>query len=282
MKGGVLAIAVLGTWAALAGCERPRAFILCHNSNCYGETDPFLDDTIQALRRSLGLRWNGEPLIDGVEIDSMWDSEGERCAFAHDPAQAATSFSGQEAAVEVADHLRETADLVGDRRFYVKLEMKPQSGPDGAALTADQAIAHADCSIDMYEVMAAAAAGSGRRLTVFFESTDTDLVRVVTERPRYPGKNEGEDISTGLVVPIDSSPPGELDIDAVTIESIAVGPDREAEFRELRSRQIDLIVWMYDADVAVLEAINQAQPRFVTTSEAVLMREWLGPPPPDP
>lgn len=275
MRGAGALVALL----AVAACERPSAFIICHNSNCAGPTDPFLDDTVQALRRSLALRWNGEPLIDGIEIDSMWDPAGSRCAFTHDPSQAATSFGGLEAAGEVALHLTETRDLVGERRFFVKLEMKPQSGPDGDALTPEQAIAHTDCSIDMYEVMAAAARDAGRRLTVFFESTDPDLVRLVTERPRYPGKNAGEDIATGLVVPIDSDPPDELEIDAVTSESTNIGPDHEAEFRELRSRGIDLIVWMYDADITVLQAISESDPQFVTTSEAVLLREWLGPRP---
>jgi hypothetical protein len=263
----------------VAGCERPRALIICHNGNCYGHTDPFLDDTLQALRRSLALRWNGEPLLDGVELDSLWDPENSRCAFAHDPARAATSFGAVEAATEVAQHLRDTAAEVGARRFYVKLEMKPVSGPDGAPLTDEQASAHADCAIDMYDVMAAAAAETGRRLTVFFESTDPGLALLVTQRPRYPGKNEGADVQSGIIVPIDADPPEDLDVDAVTIEWTEIGPERADEFRELRSRGIDLIVWMYDADIAVFESLDLARPTFVTTNEAALVREWLGPAP---
>ncbi|HEU5055380.1 MAG TPA: hypothetical protein VFU21_02590 [Kofleriaceae bacterium] len=280
MRRAVLLAALAAVLADL-GCERPRAFVICHNANCYGPTDPFLDDTVQALRRSLDLRWNGEPLVDGVELDSLWDPAGMRCAFAHDPSKADTSFGGVEAAEEVAQHLRDTAPEVGDRRFYVKLEMKPVSGPDGDPLTAQQARAHTDCALDMYEVLAAAAADTGRRLTVFFESTDPALVALVTERPRYPGKNEGENIETGIVVPIDADPPDGLEVDAVTIVWNEVSASRADEFRELRSRDIDLIVWMYDADITVFEAIDLAEPRFVTTSEAPLVREWLGPAPRD-
>ncbi len=264
---------------AMAACERPRAFIICHNANCGGSTEPFLDDTIQALRRSLALRWNGEPLIDGVEVDAMWDPAGARCAFAHDPAQAATSFAGVDAAAEIAQHLVETAALVGDRRFFVKLELKPQAGPDGDALTGGEAEALADCVLDMYDLIAGAARETGRRVTVFFESPDPEVLWIVTQRPRYPGKHEGDDLETGLIVPIDSDPPEGLEIDVVSVKSTEIGPDRAAEFRELRSRRIDVMVWMFDADVSVLEAINEIEPRFVNTNEAVLMREWLGPPP---
>jgi hypothetical protein len=263
----------------LPACERPRAFVICHNSNCYGPTDPFEDDTIQALRRSLALEWNGQPLVDGVELDSMWDSEAERCAFAHDPSRAASSFSGGEAADEVAAHIRETASLVGDRRFYVKIDMKAVVGPDGSAATAEQSAAHADCVLDMYDRMSAAAIGAGSRLTVFFESEDTGLVDLVTRRPAYPGKNEGADVATGLIVPIGASVPEGLVVDVVSVKSEDITPERGPAFRELRSRGIDIMVWMFDADVGVLASLDVAEPRFVNTNEAALLREWLGPPP---
>lgn len=258
----------------LAACERPRAYVLCHNANCTG-SDPFLDDTMPALRDSLALRWNRQPLIDGIELDLWQDVPRARCAFAHDAAGAAAAALAVEAAAEVATHLRDTAPLVGDRPFFIKLELKPTAR--------EHFDAHADCAFDAYDILAAAALDTNRRVTVFFESEDPTLVAHLVARPRYPGKRTGERLQTGLVVPYDADVPRGLasEIDAAAIEAARVKPEHQAELRELRVRGIDLILWMYDADPTVLDAIEDVRPRFVNTNEAGLLREWLGPPPDD-
>jgi len=257
---------------AVVACERPRAYVLCHNANCTG-SDPSRDDTMPALRESLALRWNRQPLIDGIELDTFWDMAGERCTFAHDAGSAAVAVLATEAANEVAAHLRETASLVGERPFFIKHEMKPTAP--------SRFDAHTDCALDMFDIIAGAAVETDRRVTVFFESEDPRLVAHLVGRPRYPGSRAGERLQTGLVVPFNASPPRDLAIDAVTIEAALVTPERQAALRELRVRDIDLIVWMYDADVAVLDAIEDARPKFVNTNEAALLREWLGSPPDD-
>lgn len=264
--------------AIATACERPRAYVICHNSNCV-RSDPFLDDTVGALHESLALRWNGQPLIDGIEVDTVWDAVGSRCAFAHDPELATTSVSGIEAAEEVARHLVETASLVGDRRFYLKLDIKGYSGPSGGPLTAAEAIGQVDCALDMFETAAAAARTVDRKLTVLFNTDDPALVQLLVERPAYPGKRAGDAIQTGLILPLHVRPPSGLVPDVVSIAAKDVRPEQGAELAELRARGIDVMLWMLDADISVLDAIQEVEPRFVATNEAVVLREWLGPPP---
>ncbi|MBZ0233802.1 MAG: hypothetical protein K8M05_15850, partial [Deltaproteobacteria bacterium] len=69
---------------AAAACDRPRTLVICHNANCTGDTSPANSDTIEGLRAALALEHEARPLLDGVELDFLWDTPRDRCAFAHD------------------------------------------------------------------------------------------------------------------------------------------------------------------------------------------------------
>jgi hypothetical protein len=87
MRANSKTFAVLGlltTSAALVGCDQPDPLVICHNSNCAEPTDVRRDDTLEGLRASLALEYNGRPVLDGMEMDSFWRASDDKCLYAHD------------------------------------------------------------------------------------------------------------------------------------------------------------------------------------------------------
>lgn len=269
-------IALVGVAGLAGACGRPSARILCHNANCSGASAPYLDDTIQALKQSLALRWNRAPLLDGVEIDLVWDTTEQRCVFAHD--HTAVGVDSVEAIGEIANHLLDTASEVGRRRFTVKLEGKSRVRGTSLAHTDTELAAHAVCMLDAYEVLAVAAEASGRRLTVLFESESPALVVAVKDDDRFP-RALPEGVEVGFMIPFALTPPPGLEISAIAIHWKQVHDGYAAEVRDLQARGIDVVMWMYDGGIEALDTIDHVRPRYVNTNEAMLLREWLGPSP---
>lgn len=285
--GSLVAIAALGTVGA-TGCmppaDRPQVQVICHNANCARATDPFADDTLATLDESLALEYRGRPAIDGIELDTLWDRESGTCQFAHDLANA-KGERGMDAANRVAAHLRRSgpASWAGDT-FFVKIEMKSEVTLAGDPQTPDDLAAHLECSFDMADAIIAAAIESNRQLELGFDSELVATLRQVVRHPRWPGKTPYPGIHLQLLsnvhavgleptdlVSLTSAGDTHDGIDTLAFHATRVPTTLVDDYAELG---VELMLWMLDVAPETLHAIRRYEPRYVNTSEALLLRRW--------
>jgi hypothetical protein len=270
---------------ALACDERPDAILMCHNSNCAHATDPQKDDTIGALQDSLDLEYMDRPAIDGVELDILWDGDTGACLFAHDFG-AGDIVTGVEAASLVAQHLAGPAERVSWRGndFYVKIEIKAGVSGDGDAHTAEQVDQHLACALDMAELMGAAAIVGGRELQVLFEAEDVAFLRRLPDHPRWRGKSPAPSVEYRFAVNVkapglmpsdlESLGPGTTDrgIDVLAFHSTRFPNGQQQAYDSLGA---DMLLWMLDTALETLYTAEVYRPKYINTSEAILIRRWL-------
>jgi hypothetical protein len=266
----------------LAGsCRREPATLICNNANCVPPVDVRRDDTMEALRESLDLEWHGRPAFDGVEIDTVWDVEASRCLFTYLYDTATGAFDATAAAAEIADHLRETAEVSANRRFYFKIQSKVRVAPAGRDPTQPEAEAHMDCALEVAGIVEAAASEVGRPLTVLFGEDPVQL-SILTSRPGWqPPSGLAPGSTRQLVYKLEEAPVGGLRPDAVSIEAGVIDPEQYATVREIQDRGIEVQLWSRHLSVEIMAAIDAIEPSIFVTNDILSARLWLGPTPED-
>jgi hypothetical protein len=250
----------------LGACTRPQPQILCHNANC---TSPDItrDDTVEAMQDSLALG-----VLDGMEWDTFWYGADDTCLFAHDlDHDVATPAS---AAADVV-----AANLAADPRPYtIIIDLKPHVGPSyDDRHTPAQRIAHASCALD--SALEVANAAGGQPLTIGFNSVRNELLSAVIADPKYAVLTSMPNVEILLVAdifaPYASIVPDFSDF-TVPLSGIEYHPDfmTRAQYELYTSRGLDLIQWSFVTTPEALDAIEQYEPRYVITNEAVLLRNW--------
>jgi hypothetical protein len=166
----------------VAACEPPRPAVICHNGNCAAPTDPARDDTLGALRESLALTYQGRPLLDGVELDSLWRGADDVCLFAHDLATITEDVPATAPAEELATYFARPGPIGwrDDAPFEVLLELKSGTAIDPTVRhTPAQLAGHAACAWDIYEIVAAAAVANDRDVRVTMSAFAPELLAAV-------------------------------------------------------------------------------------------------------
>jgi len=271
--------------ALAAACDRrPQAVLMCHNSNCAHATDPAADDTLTSLDDSLALTYLGRPPIDGVEVDTLWDSERSLCLFAHDFAKSADELA-MEAVDHVTEHMLRSGAITWDgEAFRVKIESKAAVTPGGAHHSAEDLAAHQACVLDMMDRLMEAAVAGGRELEIILEAEDIDFVRTLTAHPRWPGKNPGEGLRIKLEANVKSAGLTTDDLVSLTggdspdgLDVLAFHSTRfpDGQQQAYEALDVDLMLWMLDATLETFYAAEIYHPEYVNTNEAELLRRWM-------
>jgi hypothetical protein len=272
----VLFVAISVVLAALAcafACVHapPTSLLICHNANCASPGTVDRDDKLASLEASLALRVDGRPVIDGVEIDNVWDSPSSRCLFAHGAGDPAPDLS--EAVQRIVDHLAaEGPASWNGARFYVKIELKPGVDADGHGHSAADASAHADCILDQLETLERVGVAHGRAITVLLDSAEPTLLLAITQRPRWPGKRPGGPFEVKLEVDYDTGVPVGLEPDVLTIRWGAIDDSMRDD---LAIRGKNVLSWGRDPSAATLSQLAYLSPTFIGSNDALLMRGWL-------
>ena len=287
----LFALANLGMLASCGPGLQTEPLIICHNSNCQEPTDPEEDDSVAALQASLAMHDDqGRPIIDGVEFDTFWDGAHSRCLFAHD-------LSGEHAedAQAAVDTLkaywqaqRSRNQPLGrqlDLDFVVFIELKGQvTASKSDKHSPEQLRMHAACVMDLVEDMAISARSLGINLDVTTTSFEPKLLKAMyDERSSRSWSNDNNiTLHNGAIVGI----PNPLDSQSQSLEAFGLdaGVDMVtahphwltlADRQAIRSRGWTLGLWMFSAVPETLQAIEEWNPRWVTTSEAHLMHRWM-------
>ena len=277
-NGGITALAVL---LGVAACDRPRPAVICHNGNCAAPTDPSRDDTLAALRDSLALTFEGRPLLDGVEFDSLWRGSDDVCLFAHDLVTITEDVPATAPAEELAAYFARPGPIGwrDDAPFEVLLELK-----SGVAIDPDvrhtpaQRAGHAACFWQVYGIIAAAAVASDRDVLVTVSAFAPELLVAVRDgAPMSQPVPLRFEALQGLPAPLDTESRPLADYDGLPIELVEYHnqwiTDAQAEAVDAIGAAMSL--FMFDSTVETFAAIRQYRPISVVTSEAELMRRWI-------
>lgn len=268
-------------YLGFAACVEPPPpappLVTCHNANC-AYTDPDRDDTIDALRESLALEVDGRALIDGMELDFLWDGVSKRCVFEHDLANVAMAAPASEAVAIVADHLRTRGKQAvwNGERFIAKLELKAGTGPDLAAMSPADMIELADCSLEAADTLEAAARDAGLEATTLFISYDADLLLGLADRPRWQPARTGRGRARQLALPFEITDPrligsaGVLNLDYRHTRDGDV-----ATYSRLHDEGVDVMVTAFELTESALAVIDYLAPPYINCNEAPIMRAWL-------
>jgi hypothetical protein len=263
---------------ALAACDRPQAFVICHNANCAAPIDPNRDDSIDGLRDSLATEFGGQPVIDGVEIDTFWRGSDDTCLFAHDLENDQTP--AMEPATELAAYFARPGPIShGDGPFQVMIELKSYVSADGKEQHSDAQLAlHAACAWQVYGVLADAAVANDRDVRVLFEAFRPDLLRVmVAQTPASTPLPVRYGAILAIPRPLDSETRNLDEYAGVPIDIVEFHAQwiLDGQYEAVRSMGLDIAVFMFSATSETFAVIEQYQPVLVVTNEAELMRRWL-------
>lgn len=259
---------------ALVACDRPQPLVICHNANCLGP-DTGADDTEAALVGSLALSWQAAPVLDGVEVDTLWFGAESRCLFAHDLDHDRT-VPATRAGEVVGAYLASTdRPAWNGTHFYAFIELKTSVGTSFTDRhTPEQYVAHGECALDVLDLIVAGASTRGHQLTAGFIASDPMLLETLVGLPRWQAYPEVErklvgDIVGPYQVP-DLSDYHDLDV-------VEYHPDflTEAEGETLRSQGLELAQWAYATTIEAFDALEHWEPEYAITNEAMLMRRWL-------
>jgi hypothetical protein len=263
-------------------CARPQPLLFCHNANCRQPTSASSDDTLAALEDSLALRWQGRPVIDGMELDLTWNGSANggagRCDFAHGIAD--TAPSAEDAAQVITDYLsREPVTSWNRQWFHVQLELKGQVSAEGASHTARQAVDHVTCALDFIDQVEIAAAG---RTAVEFviDSGSGDLLATTIAHPRWQAKVGGAAtryrLAMDFLEPTPISFAGQSLADFPPVTDVVFHPNwiTDGQWQAIRSMGLDVTLWMSVGTEVTLGAIRRFEPRAVVTSDILFLRRW--------
>ncbi len=266
--------------------------VICHNANCVEPATPKEDDTLPALTESLALvDSDGRSLLDGVEIDTFWYGEEDRCLFAHDLESVDTADPIDDAVAAITDHLDARQAAGGDLTrtggtFEVYVELKGHVGPAKSEKhTPAQRVSHAECGRDVAVALRDAATAGGWPIEVLFTSFDPDLLVELDALQDIKDMRASDGpavvklgILQGVPSPLDSQSeplsniPPSLDIDVISTHPHWA---RHASLEAAGSKDWSLSIWMFTIVPETLDAITRYQPDAITTSEANALTRWL-------
>jgi len=200
-----LAAKLFGFTMTLAcfGCggQTEQPAIICHNSHCVEPPDPELDDSPEVLRQSLAVTDDaGQPILDGMEMDLFWRGSDNQCVFAHDLDQVDPALA-LDAVKIVADWLKTPRTKVTRTGgpYWVFLELKGQVGKAKTDVhTPEQRAMHAQCALDVLNVLADSARNGSVPVRVRFTSFSAELLEAVSTALKQAAWVNDNDISVGL------------------------------------------------------------------------------------
>lgn len=265
----------------IAGCEPPRPAVICHNANCAAPTDPARDDTLDALRASLALTYQGRPMLDGVELDSLWRGADDVCLFAHDLETLTEDVPATAAAEELAAYVARPGPIGwrDDAPFEVLLELKSGTALDPTVRhTPAQLAGHAACAWDIYAIVADGAVANGRDVRVTMSAFAPELLRAVqAATPSSLPVPVRYEALQGLPAPLDTETRALADYDGLPIELVELHNQwiTDAQLEAVDALGASMSLFMFDATVETFAAIRQYRPSAVVTSEAELVRRWI-------
>lgn len=284
------ALGVLLSCVAVAcGPDQPAPRIICHNANCVEPVDPDQDDTIATLTASLALQDDqGKPLIDGVELDTFWYGEQERCLFAHDLNNLESATDAMAPVTLLNAHLAQRAQAQQTRSgqdFSIFIELKGHVGAlKTEQHTSAQLAAHASCALSLASALADGALARGQHVEVVFTSFVASLLEALTQDPAWGGLQGRAELSVklgillGIPKPLDSqSQPLDRVPATLPLDMVSAHPHwlRRDTLGAIQSQGWALSLWMFNAVPETYDAIWRYQPPYITTSEARTLAGWL-------
>lgn len=276
----LLSVLIVGAATAFSGCDRPTLAIVCHNANCAVPFDPSKDDTALALTESLALEYEGKPVIDGVEIDLLWSAEAHACFFAHDHTQPDPESSDL-VAEALAAHLEGShAVTSGGGPFILKLDLKPEVDASGTPHSRVDGDEHVACALDVFLTLRDAAQRGEKKLATYFDSESPELLSLLESHaawPTLPAPGIEVKLSAAFLIPGVTS--AKLRDFGVTLDAVSLHPDwiSSAQRSALDARGIELTLWSRSLGPRQFRSLAGLEPRFISTSDAVRLRRWLGP-----
>lgn len=274
------ALLLVGAIIAFGGCDRPAVAIVCHNANCGQPFDPSRDDTLAALDESLALEHEGRPVIDGVEIDLLWSAEVQACFFAHDHTQPDPESAALVAEVLAAHLEGPHAITSGGGPFTLKLDLKPEVDGSGARHSRADGDGHVACALDVFLTLRDAAQRGGRQLATYFDSESPELLSLLRSHPAWPTLPlPGIEVKLSAAFMVPGVTGALLGDFGVALDAVSLHPDwiNSAQRNALNARNIELTLWSRSLGPRQLRAVADLEPSFVSTSDAVRLRRWLGP-----
>lgn len=279
-------LVAMGFFMGCGGQTEPPA-IICHNANCVEPPDPERDDSPEALRESLAVKDDaGQPILDGMEMDLFLRGADNQCVFAHDLNQENPALA-VDAAQIVADFFK-AAPAKPTRSggpYWVFLELKGQVGKTKTEVhTEAQRALHAQCALDVLNVLADGARMGNVPLQVRFTSFSAELLLAVSRALKQAAWVNGTDVSValgaiqGVLRPLDSGTrplddyPENIGIDMVTVHAQWL---RDSTYQAYLSRGWSVGLWMFSAVPETYDAIETFQPKWITTGEAKTFSRWL-------
>ncbi len=275
--------------ACSSDVEAPR--IICHNANCVEPANPVEDDTPEALNASLALvDAQDVPLIDGVEIDTFWFGEEDRCLFAHDLADPDSAQDASVAFDIISNHLQQRIEnskaiTRQGKAFSIFIELKGHVGPAKSEKhSPEQLQKHADCAAQLGVDFAVHSTTHDYPLELVFTSFDASLLLELQSSTLYqdiaaqPNAVSKLGYLVGVPAPLDSqskpldSIPSELNIDMLSAHPHWT---RHSTLHAAESLNWELSLWMFSAVPETYDAILTYNPHYITTSEANLLSGWL-------
>lgn len=286
----------LGAWVlvlalvASSGCVDERdPQVICLNANCREPSPPSDDDWLVALALSLQMTDGERPLIDGVQLDTFWHGPAELCLFARDLKRPSYAPNAWQAAELIVEHLGDRAQMNlpltrSGSKFSVFVELEGHVGEaETDAHTPEQRRLHAACAVDVAQRLIGGARRNDYVQEIVFTAFDPRLLRAVRDAPGFdelagPNAQIKVGLLRGLPEPLGrrtdslASVDGELGLDLVSTH-----PDwmSRAELNSYAARDLELGLWVYDLVPETLDAIEDHQPSYVTTSEARTLHGWL-------
>ncbi|MFU8803261.1 MAG: hypothetical protein ACNA8W_05590 [Bradymonadaceae bacterium] len=282
-----LLIAGLGLAMLTPACADeyvPR--VICHNANCLEPTNPDLDSTVESLEASLAMEdEDGRPFIDGMEIDTFWYGDEDRCLFAHDLLHPERAVDTHVAVDLINAHLsaRQAQGRPLTRRadtFSIFIELKGHVGvAKDEKHSPEQLDAHVDCAVTMAESLVENAARDGYGVEVVYMSFDPNLLLGLRNHPGFAALDASP---THMKLAILQGIPRPLDAQTLPLDEfpeeigagvVSVHPHwtRETDMNVYDSRGFELSFWMFDIVPETLQQIHAHRPAYITTSEARLM-----------
>ncbi|HUQ05389.1 MAG TPA: hypothetical protein VM261_22960 [Kofleriaceae bacterium] len=249
---------------ALAACDRPHPLVICHNANCTGDTSPANSDTIPGLQAALALTNDGRRLVDGVELDFLWDAPRERCAFAHD---AETAPARADASAAVAE-LRRWA-LFNEGPLIVVIDAKNTG-------SADDVPRLAACVADAGAALAFPVLEGELAFRVYLSSGDPSLLRAIDERLALLGHTLPLTAGFASPAPLGNAPPLS-DFADIPLEGISAHPRwlTDQQVRAFDDAGLDLFLWTHILTTETLDSIDRYEPYAVGTDDVELLRGWI-------
>jgi len=271
---------LVGAAALAVACSRPHPRVICHSANCGEPTDPDRDDTLAALRESLALEDRGRPVIDGIELDSLWRAADGACLYAHDASNAAEHTPATAPAEQLALHFAAPGPITfADVPFLVLLELVPFVSADTRDRhTPDQRRLHARCAWDVYRIVSDAAVATGRDVEVEFQSFSPELLGAVLDNaPRSTPTPYRFGAIQGVPSPLDDQTRSLRDYAGLPISDIQVDPRwlLDGAHEAILTSGAELSFSWSSTTTEIFAAIRKYEPAAVDTSEARLMRRWL-------